>query len=173
MINKTLAKQINEMYKVDQDLRGQAKRGRGPINFLIYAIDWVHNYRIKKIIELYGYPNLKLIGKGGLHNFWLLIQHQDFDIELQKACLKRCCFSKKDEAFLTDRILIKREGRQLYGTQFRRVGQKLELFPIKDKKMINSRRKKVGLNPLEKYSQKINNKLEKGLKRKNSQNNKF
>ena len=60
--------------------------------------------------------------------FWLLIQHQDNDVELQKQCLKRCNFELKNNAFLTDRVLINQGKKQIYGTQF--IGE------IKDKKML-------------------------------------
>ena len=75
--------------------------------------------------------------------FWLLIQHQDNDVELQKQCLKRCNFELKNNAFLTDRVLINQVKKQIYGTQF--IGE------IKDKKNVDKRRAKMGLEPLKDY----------------------
>ena len=107
-INKKLVLQIKEMFDVDQDLRKQgamnakltqplfnlcqnakntkkgSNLGLGLANFMVYIIDAVHNYRILRIIEKYGYPVKKLIGKEIMFYFFVLIQHQDHDLELQE-----------------------------------------------------------------------------------------
>lgn len=49
--------------------------------------------------------------------FWILIQHQDYDVALQKACLKRCDFERKHREYLTDRIALNEGRKQTYGTQ--------------------------------------------------------
>lgn len=43
---------------------------------------------IKKIIGEYGWSGTSVVGKDGSHEFWLLVQHQDKDVELQLECLK-------------------------------------------------------------------------------------
>ena len=148
MPSEIIQKQIIEMAKIDQDLRIQAKPGKELINYLIYAIDSVHNYRLRKIIEKYGYPTQKIIGKEGMNSLWLLMQHQDYDVDLQENCLKNCDFEPKDKAFLTDRVLIHKGEKQIYGTQSKRIDGKLALAPIENEADVNKRRKAVGLNPL-------------------------
>lgn len=150
MTKQEFIKQINEMVGIDQELRSKTKPGRELGNFLIYAIDAVHNYRVKNLLKKFGYPRQKKIGKEAMHNFWLLIQHQDYDADLQKMCLKKCDFDLKDEAYLTDRIMIKEKGKQLYGTQFRRMpDNKRAPFPIIKQKEIDKRRRKMGLDSME------------------------
>lgn len=150
MTNQEFIKQINEMVGIDQELRFKTKPGRELGNFLVYAIDAVHNYKAKNLINKFGYPRQKTIGKEAMHNFWLLIQHQDYDTDLQKMCLKKCDFDSIDEAFLTDRIMIKEKGKQLYGTQFRRMSDnKRAPFPIIKPKEIDKRRRKMGLDSME------------------------
>lgn len=83
------------MTKIDQELRFMAGKEKSLVNFVIYAIDAVHNYRIKMIVEKYGYPTQKLIGKEAMNSLWLLIQRQDYDLDLQKNCLKYCDFELK------------------------------------------------------------------------------
>jgi hypothetical protein len=146
MVNQKLAKQITEMAEIDQDLRLKAKPGKELINYMIYVVDNIHNYRIWKIVEKYGYPTQKLIGKKSMKDFWLLVQHQDYDLDLQEKCLKYCDFEPKEKAFLTDRIFLHKGEKQLYGTQFHKPPKgKWKIWPIKNKKDFKTRRKKAGL----------------------------
>jgi len=126
-------------------------------NFLIYSLDAIHNIKLHRIIEDYGYPNTKLIGKAGMYYFWLLIQHQDEDIKLQKACLENCDFSPKDKAFLTDRILAGEGKPQIYGTQFfkDKKTNKMQVKLVQDIKKADILRKKVGIETTIKEDLKI------------------
>ena len=154
MRNLYLSKTISEMTRVDQGARKQGLSSAGKMgipNFLIYAIDAVHNYRILNVIKQYGYPSHATLGAKGMRDFWLLIQHQDFDIELQKQCLEKCDFKPKERAFLTDRILVNQNKKQLYGTQFHRKGEKLVPYPIHEQKNLEERRKKADLGPFQEY----------------------
>lgn len=131
------------MMKVDQGLRHKAKPGKELINYLIYAVDNVHNFRIKEIIKKYGYPKKALLGKETMRAFWLLIQHQDDDLDLQEKCLKYCDFDSDNKAYLTDRVLVNKGKKQIYGTQFNK--------PIRDIKNVDIRREKMGLGLLKDY----------------------
>lgn len=152
MQNNIFVKYVTEMEKIDQELRLQAKPGRELINFVIYAIDAVHNYRIHHLITLYGYPTEKTIGKKALHLFWLLIQHQDYDLPLQENCLKHCNFNKKDAAYLTDRVCVNKGKKQIFGTQFFMKNGKPSPRPIENPQKVDIRRKSVGLETLAKYT---------------------
>lgn len=91
-----------------------------------------------------------------MNAFWLLIQHQDFDLDLQKACLKKCDFNKKDKAYLTDRILVSQGKKQKYGTQFYKNKKgNLVPRPIKALDQLDKRRKNVGLESFSRYKKKI------------------
>lgn len=162
-INKIAANLINTMSDVDQKVRqlGLGKTDE-TINYLIYAIDLAHNQKIWQIIKQSGFPDKRSIGKISLRKFWLLIQHQDLDLDLQEQCLKNCEFEPREKALLTDRVLVAKGEKQIYGTQFFRNPQgDLELRPVKDLKSVEKRRKEAGLAPLsadvkkqEKYSRK-------------------
>lgn len=155
MQNKKLALQIIDMAKADQELRFMAGKEKSLVNFMIYSIDTVHNYKIKTIIEKYGYPTQKLIGEKAMNSFWLLIQHQDYDLDLQEDCLKYCDFEPKDYAHLTDRILMNKGEKQIYGTQFKLISKgKITLHPIKDRKNVNKLRKQMGLKKTEDHVKK-------------------
>lgn len=166
-------KEIKEMFDIDQGLRNawvnkklteplinwgkdggkrkpKTKMELGLVNYLVYFADAAHNARIHRIINQYGYPTSKLVGKKGIFYFFLLIQHQDYDLELQKNCLKYCDFAKKEQAYLTDRVLLHEGKKQMYGTQFQRDIKHNRIIsqPIGDKKNVDARRKKIGLKPL-------------------------
>ena len=121
-MNKELSRYISKLVKVDQEIRNLRMNDPNLLGnlhgYIVYLIDGVHNWRLHKIVEEYGYPTQKLIGKRGMRDFWLLVQHQDFDVEFQKMCLKHCDFELREQAYLTDRILINTDKKQLYGTQF-------------------------------------------------------
>ena len=156
------------MFDIDQDVRMQAmvnrslneplvnfcstknnniktKMGFSMANFLVYSIDAIHNVKLHRIINDYGYPNTNYLGKRGLYYFWLLIQHQDEDFKLQNDCYKHCDFALKEKALLTDRILIRQGKKQIYGTQFfrdKKTGN-MRLRPVENYKIANNLRKKL------------------------------
>ena len=77
-------------------------------------------------------------------------------MKLLKKAVKINQAEKKHVAFLTDRILVFQNKKQIFGTQFRRnKDNQLESFPIKDDKKIDLIRKKMGLESLSKYKKKM------------------
>ena len=58
-------------------------------------------------------------------------------------------------AFLEDRILMRNKKKQLYGTQavWDKTLRKNKIYPIEDLKNVNQRRKKLGLESIEKYAE--------------------
>ena len=123
MTNTLFLKRITEMAKIDQDLRFAAQEqfdqtGKlSAYNYLIYVTDFVHGERLKRLIKQYGYPTRKMLSADGLAAFWLLVQHQDYDTDLQKKCLKNCEFTAEHKKLLVDRIRVNEGRPQKYGTQ--------------------------------------------------------
>ncbi len=142
-MNDHVAKIIKEMAKIDQSVRFRAKEEikksdeLTSYNYLVYTVDAVHQFRLRKLIEIYGYPKKRFLGEDGLKSFWLLIQHQDFDLDLQKKCLKYCDFGPEEKAHLTDRVLITEGKEQKYGTQLNQ--------PITNLDKVNKSRASIGL----------------------------
>lgn len=146
--NKQLARLVKKMAAVEQELRFSASKHADLGKYLVYVVDGVNGYRVKSIIAQYGYPTQKLLGKEGMEAFWLLVQHQDFDLQLQKDCLENCDFDKKCKAFLLDRILVAEGKRQMYGTQMKIEAKKIEPQPIENEKEVDNLRKAAGLSSL-------------------------
>lgn len=53
-----------------------------------------------------------------------------------------------NSAFLEDRLLTMEDKPQIYGTQFRNIGNGFEPFPIEDPEHVDERRARVGLGTL-------------------------
>lgn len=166
MLNKKLQQQIIQAKDIDQKARFDCKPGKLTMkNYTVYLVDLVNNDLIKRVIKQHGYPTQKMIGEKGMQAFWLLVQHQDNDIDLQKQCLKRCDFEPKNVAFLTDRILLAENKKQKFGTQYMIKNNKLVIRPVVDVKNLNKRRIECDLNTVEEQTKIINKNYAKKLKK--------
>ena len=124
--------------------------------------NYVH---LKKIIEEHGFPTFKMVGKASSHNFWLMVQHSDFDVEFQQKVLqlmlvevKKNNASSQDYAYLVDRVRINSKQPQLYGTQLTvtDINKGYELKPVEKPEELDQRRKEIGLPPIKEYLEKSN-----------------
>lgn len=139
------------------------KKISGQMSAAMRKMDQHHTKELKKIIARYGWPGKKLVGKSGAKAAWLLAQHADHDIRFQVKCLgliKNALTTgdtdKTQLAYLTDRVLVHQNKKQLYGTQFRTIKDgKTEPLPIQNPKKLNARRKSKGLEPFTKYKIKM------------------
>jgi len=156
-MNKNLAKQINKMAEIDQE----AVRKRQIFGIVNKRLISENTKKMKEIVSRYGWPTISLVGKKASKNAWLLVQHADDDLTFQQKCLTfmKKIYQKNPKeiypqhiAFLTDRILVNKGKKQLFGTQF--YTNKKGVFthyPIKDIKNVDKRRKAYGIPPLEEY----------------------
>lgn len=161
MKNRKLAKEILQMAKVDQKIR-KAFLNDASLAKELEKIDISNLKRLKKIIKKFGWPTIQLVGKRASNLVWLLIQHADHDLKFQKFCLRLMIKEAKrgdvlweNVAYLTDRVIVNSDKPQLYGTQF--YDRERELIPRKilDISNLNKRRKRMGLEPFEKYKKKL------------------
>jgi hypothetical protein len=116
--------------------------------------------KLEIIFKDHGYPGYDLVGKEGESNFWVMVQHCDFDPNFQGKVLKKQLEAvKKDNAdpanyaYLKDRVLINTGRKQIYGTQImydRDNGQALpqSLDATKD---VDELRSEIGLESLKDY----------------------
>ncbi|WP_342648605.1 DUF6624 domain-containing protein [Mucilaginibacter sp. CSA2-8R] len=121
----------------------------------VYALN---GQRLKGVIRRYGFPGYDLAGKKGSHNFWLMAQHCDKDVPFQRQVLKamkaelpKHNADPKDYANLTDRVLLNTGQKQLYGTQLTYRTDSCQAIPkpLRDSLSVNTRRKAIGLEPIE------------------------
>lgn len=124
----------------------------------IEKIDKKNAQRMHEILDQYGWPGIDRVGNKGSNAAWLLIQHADHDLELQKKghqlftqAVKNNNGSAKDLAYLTDRILVNSGKPQKYGTQLQELNGHLVPKPIEDATAVDKLRKEVGMQPLKEY----------------------
>jgi hypothetical protein len=163
--DEALRRELLKMVKEDQDARMAIVKTPSPDEDAlrkITDIDRKNTARMKEIIDKHGWPGKSLVSDDGAHSAWLLVQHADKDREFQKRCLtlleravKAREASAADLAYLTDRVRVGENKKQVYGTQFRLVAGKWQPFPIKDEENVDERRKEVGLSTLAEYRKTI------------------
>ena len=123
----------------------------------IKKADQENTDRLGTVIEVHGWPAISLVGKDGSHAAWLLVQHADADLKLQRKCLDlmakipKAEVSQTDLAYLTDRVLLAEGKKQIYGTQFTSSDGKSEPRPLEDAADVDKRRAEVGLQPFAEY----------------------
>ena len=112
------------------------------------------------VIREWGWPGRSLVGDDGADAAWLLAQHSDHDLAFQRRCLDMLAVaadrgdaSRSNLAYLTDRVLLKERGTQVYGTQFTSGASGPEPQPIEDPEGVDQRRAAMGLGPLAEYAE--------------------
>jgi hypothetical protein len=101
---------------------------------------------------------VSLVGRDGAEAAFTLVQHADADhaFQLEMLPLVIQAFAAgglpaQDYALLQDRVLVGEGKPQIFGTQFRMVGQDLVPHPIEDEANVDRRRAEVGLPSLAEY----------------------
>jgi uncharacterized membrane protein len=116
---------------------------------------------VKTIADKFGFPGYDLVGKESSNNYWMLIQHSDFDVPFQKRILKlmKVQVDKKNAsgqnyAYLIDRINLNEGKQQVYGTQVNMGENGTTIKPCIDTTNLDKRRLSVGLTPMKDYLKK-------------------
>jgi hypothetical protein len=154
------------MYCADQQLRkrafdlGSGVDPRSESDFeVMRAMDERHAARMAEIIGTCGWPGILLVGEDGSNAAWLLVQHADHDVALQRralALLERAVGggeARPDHAaYLHDRVAVNGGFLQRYGTQGRCVepGQ-WDPHDLEDPDRVDELRASVGLPTLNEY----------------------
>jgi hypothetical protein len=118
---------------------------------------------VKEIVAAQGWPTKEAVGVDGVHATFMIVQHANFDPELQRAALgplregyEAGHVSGQQLAMNTDRVRLADGKGQLYGTQFGAVaGAEITLSPIEDEPNVDARRAELGLPPLAEYLARI------------------
>ena len=115
----------------------------------------VHNAnaaRLREIISEHGWPTRSLVGHDGAEAAYRIAQHSINHPEFMRECRKlieaasdRREVPREQFAYIDDRIRAFEGLPQLYGTQWRDGADGLEPYPVDDWKLVNQRRKDLGL----------------------------
>src|SRR5262249_17319124 len=86
-------------------------------------------------------------------DFWLLVQHQSLALQQQmlpamKAAADAGEASRRDYAYLFDRVAVNTGAAQYWGTQSHCENGRAVLFPVQAPRQLPARRRAAGLEPL-------------------------
>jgi hypothetical protein len=147
-----LQKKLKAMVKVDQKVRMAPK-----VSFAeMEKVDRRHLAEVLRIHAKYGWPRISVVGREASHDYWLLVQHQDLEVQqmvlpdLEKAAASGEA-SKSNFAYLWDRVQVRLGKAQRWGTQVSCKQGKVVLDAIEDPERLDQRRKELNLMPIEKY----------------------
>ncbi len=164
--NSQLREELLRMKVEHEQIRGElARLGEPPDHEVLDRYEDVsrrHIDRLAEILRATGWPGERLVGPDGAHAAWLIAQHADMDPSFQTECLQRMEealargeVSPLHVAYLTDRVRVRANQPQVYGTQTRFVEERLEPYPIEDEVRADELRRAVGLPPLKDYLPKL------------------
>ncbi|GLP98039.1 DUF6624 domain-containing protein [Paraferrimonas sedimenticola] len=161
--NPDLKRELEQMVRVDQEIRskiGELGWHNPPKDLLerMNRIDSENTRKLKQIIDRHAWPTRQLVGSSGVSAAFLVIQHSpDYEFKakmlptLKQSYLRGEGIEGQDIALLTDRILIHRGEKQLYGTQLNILDGIIEVKPLLEPENVDKRRAELGMPALEEY----------------------
>jgi hypothetical protein len=168
-----LRAELVERMQADQAVRAEGMRYFGPgetmpLDVLARwkAVDAENTAWIEQVLDARGWPERSAVGEEGATAAFLLVQHADEHPGLQRRALPLCAAAvaageadPSHLALLTDRVRLRDELPQLYGTQVRVVNGEAAPFEIENPERVDERRAAMGLEPLEDYLERIRRSL--------------
>ena len=154
-MDEELNAELRERADRDQAARMGLRPGYGMAEWeaVVAPVDRDNTTRLREVIARHGWPGHELVGEAGAHAAWLLVQHAPPDLQeeclplLQEAVAREDA-SPVDLAYLLDRVLMHRGEPQVYGTQYRGVGNgPPEMWTVSDPSGLDQRRAALGLEP--------------------------
>jgi hypothetical protein len=119
------------------------------------VIDSTNMARLEEIIAKNGWPGISLVGNQAAMAAFLILQHADLPQQEKYLPLVQAAADKGDVershlAMLQDRVLMRQNKPQLYGTQLWNDPStgRFGLYPIQDSAGVDDRRAQIGLEPL-------------------------
>ncbi len=170
---EAVAAELAHMVEVDQLLRSslgvpfeegftppETKAFEAKLTARWGATDRSNTRRVSELVDQHGWFRISTFGEDADRNGWLLVQHADHDLELQKrilGVLEPLVAAKETSpshfAYLYDRVATHENRPQRYGTQGECAGPGVwRPGPIEDAAHVDERRNAVGLAPLADYA---------------------
>jgi hypothetical protein len=149
-----LKSQLQRIFDRDQNTRTHADSA-----FYMGRMDSLNLIEVEKIISRYGWPGQSFVGQKGNVTVFLVIQHAELAVQEKYLPLLRASVAKGESrasnlALLEDRIRMRQGKKQIYGSQihFNKETGAQEFWPIEDEASVNTRRAKMGMQPIEEYA---------------------
>lgn len=167
-LDKRLVAVLDAIYQEDQGLRKQIgkveeKYGRNSDEMkahwkTIAEKDSINLIKIQKILDERGWLGSDIIGDHGNTTLFLVIQHSDLTVQQKYLPMMRKAVSEGNArpsnlALLEDRVALRQDRRQIYGSQIGRNPESGEFYvlPLQDPDNVDKRRAEVGLGTLQDY----------------------
>lgn len=118
-----------------------------------------HGDRLGEIMDEYGWPTAELVGEEAARAAWLIAQHADRQLEIQRRALQLMeqavsagSAGPRELAFLRDRALVNEGRKQVYGTQIAGVTDGSPVpWPCEEPERMDELRAEVGIEPFDEY----------------------
>ena len=140
----------------------------------ILEADYQNLNEARTILEKYGFPTISMVGPEKAHEYWVIVQACDMDIDFQLLALKKMDklladeeVSNRDYAYLSDRVRVNLGLKQFYGTQVRynEKSRTYEPYELNKPEDLDKRREEMQLEPMLAYLKAMDEKYEGSLKR--------
>ncbi|GGY27178.1 DUF6624 domain-containing protein [Streptomyces djakartensis] len=119
-----------------------------------------HGDRLNEIMDEVGWPTAALVGADAARAAWLIAQHADRQLDVQRRALRLLegaveagAAGARELAFLRDRMLVNEGREQVYGTQIagvREDGSPIP-WPCVEPERVDELRAGVGIEPFADY----------------------
>ncbi|MFE9031486.1 DUF6624 domain-containing protein [Streptomyces iakyrus] len=119
-----------------------------------------HGDRLNEIMDEVGWPTAALVGQDAARAAWLVAQHADRQLDVQRRALRLLEKAveageagPRELAFLRDRTLVNEGREQIYGTQIagvREDGSPIP-WPCAEPERVDELRAGVGIEPFTEY----------------------
>lgn len=119
-----LAVELKEMAAADHQYSVHANSDDPAEQLVWRRLTARHGDRLSEIMDEYGWPTAELVGAEAARAAWLIAQHADRQLDVQRRALDLMrqavsagSASSRELAFLHDRTLVNEGRKQIYGTQ--------------------------------------------------------
>ena len=155
MTDEALAQELIDMTEQDRRLQAGALGDDFAAQLAYRRVTVRNGDRLAEILGTHGWPTVTLVGAEAARRAWLVAQHADRQVDLQRralTCLTEAVAageaSAQHLAMLRDRLLVNEGRPQIYGTQIAGVVDGAPVpWPCEDPEHVDERRGEVGLEP--------------------------
>lgn len=166
-LNGDLQKRLIQMAQQSTELKLQQRAINKESNAKVLQqlqsdIIKVQTLTLQEIVSLHGWPSKSLVGTSGVNAATVIVQHAE-DLAFQQdmlpliiqSYLSNQGVSGTNVAITTDIIAIKQGKKQVFGTQFEILNNKVSFKPIDNIQTVDDLRAELDLIPLLDFKQQI------------------
>jgi hypothetical protein len=155
MTDTELAQKLIDMTEEDRRLQAGALGSDHSAQLAHRLVTSRNGDKLTEIMDEHGWPGISLVGAEAARRAWLVAQHADRQLSVQRRALTlmtpAVAAGEAEEqhlAMLRDRVLINEGHPQVYGTQIAGVVDGAPVpWPCTDPEHLDDRRAAVGLDP--------------------------